>query len=161
MHKKYMPSLMPSNELLINAIDEEEENHGSLRYHEKTTTFPLQLILKLNMLFEIYSYNYDSQNGLGNGVDGIIKAYAKTHKGYFLWIKFYDIHIGHQQAIRLYSLYSIEMSSESIPILHIAKPISTNSKTFNLKIPPKKSNSTCVCMYNTQIIGCDVQKCCI
>jgi hypothetical protein len=33
MHHKYMLSLMLDNELLINAINEEEENHDNVPYH--------------------------------------------------------------------------------------------------------------------------------
>jgi hypothetical protein len=80
MHNKSMLLLMPGNEILINAIDEEEENHGGVSYHQHTTTFPSQLVIKLNMLVEIYACNYDSQDGLVNGADGIIKAYTKTDK---------------------------------------------------------------------------------
>ena len=35
-----MLSLMPRNELLINAIDEEEDDRGGVRQHEHTTTLP-------------------------------------------------------------------------------------------------------------------------
>jgi hypothetical protein len=89
-HNKHMLSLIPGNEISINAIDEEEENHGNVSYHQHTTTFPSQLVIKLNMLAEIYACNYDSQDGLVNGVDGIIKAYTKTNKVDVIWIKFYD-----------------------------------------------------------------------
>jgi hypothetical protein len=46
--------------------------------HEHKTTLPLQLVLKLEMLVEIYVLNYDSWDGLVNGVDGILKGYMKT-----------------------------------------------------------------------------------
>jgi hypothetical protein len=62
--------------------------------HEHTTTLPLLLVLKLKMLVEIYSYNYDSQDGLVNGADGILKGYMKTLKLDVLWIKFREPHIG-------------------------------------------------------------------
>jgi hypothetical protein len=39
-----------------------------------------KLVLKLDMLVEIYACNYDSQDGLVNGADGILKAYTKTKK---------------------------------------------------------------------------------
>jgi hypothetical protein len=63
MHNKYMLSLMPGNDIIINSIDLEEENHGNVPCHQHTTTFPLQLVLKLDMLVEIYACNYDSQDG--------------------------------------------------------------------------------------------------
>jgi hypothetical protein len=51
------------------------------------------------MLVEIYACNYDSQDGLVNGADGIIKTYTKTNKVDVIWIKFYDPHIGHFKPI--------------------------------------------------------------
>jgi hypothetical protein len=59
MHKKYMISLMHGNDIIINSIDLEEDNHGNVPCHQHTTTFPLQLVLKLDMLVEIYACNYD------------------------------------------------------------------------------------------------------
>jgi hypothetical protein len=78
MHNNHMLSLMLGDDMIINSIDLKEENHGNVPHHEHTTTLPLQLVLKLEMLVEIYSCNYDSQDGLVNGVDGILKGYTKT-----------------------------------------------------------------------------------
>jgi hypothetical protein len=60
MHNRYMLSLMFGDDIIINSIDLEEDNHGNVPHHEHTTTLPLQLVLKLDMLVEIYSCNYDS-----------------------------------------------------------------------------------------------------
>jgi hypothetical protein len=38
LHNKHMLSIMPSNKLLINAIDEEEEYHGNVPHHQHTST---------------------------------------------------------------------------------------------------------------------------
>jgi exonuclease III len=134
MHNKHMLLLIPGNEISIKAIDEEEENHGNVSYHQHTTTFPSELVIKLNMLAEIYACNYDSQDGLVNGADGIIKAYTKTDKVDVIWIKFYDSNIGHRQANKLAYLYRPEISQDWIPILRIAKPMSLTSNTTQLKI---------------------------
>jgi hypothetical protein len=67
-----MLSLMPGDDIIINSIDLEEDNHGNVPHHEHTTTLPLKLVLKVDMLVEIYACNYDSQDGLVNG------AYGKT-----------------------------------------------------------------------------------
>jgi exonuclease III len=134
LHNKHMLSIMPGNELLINAIDEEEENHGNVPHHQHTSTLPSQLVIKLNMLVEIYACNYDSQDGLVNGADGIVKAYTKKDKVDVLWIKFYDPHIGHSQSNKLAHLYTMDISNEWIPILRIAKPLSTTKNTSHLKI---------------------------
>jgi hypothetical protein len=80
LHNKHMLSIMPGNELLINAIDEEEEYHGNVPHHQHTSTLPSQLVIKLNMLVEIYACNYDSQDGLVNGADGIVKAYIQKRQ---------------------------------------------------------------------------------
>ena len=73
-----MLSIFPGDEIVVNAIDNLEENHGNVHFHVHTSTFPLQIVLKLNMLVEIYVGNYDSQDGIVNGADGIMKAYTKT-----------------------------------------------------------------------------------
>jgi hypothetical protein len=78
MHSRFMPSLMLGDDIIINSIDLEEENHGNVPRHEHTTTLPLQLVLKVDILVEIYACNYDSQDGLVNGADGILKGYTKT-----------------------------------------------------------------------------------
>jgi hypothetical protein len=79
MHNRYMLSLMPGDDIIINSIDLEEYHHVNVPHHEHTTTLqPFQLVLKLDMLVEIYVCNYDSQDGLVNGADGILKDYNKT-----------------------------------------------------------------------------------
>ena len=85
---------MPRDDIIINSIDLEEHNHENVPHHEHTDTLPLQIVLKLEMLVEIYACNYDSQDGLVNGADGILKGYMKTLKLDVLWIKFREPHIG-------------------------------------------------------------------
>jgi hypothetical protein len=60
MHNRYMLLLMLGDDIIINSIDLEEDNHGIVPRHEHTTTLPLQLVMKLDMLVEIYACNYDS-----------------------------------------------------------------------------------------------------
>jgi hypothetical protein len=52
-----------------------------------------------------------------NGADGILKAYTKIEKVDILWIKFHDLHIGHQKAKKLSYLYNSNTSHEWTPIL--------------------------------------------
>jgi hypothetical protein len=59
-HNNHMFSLMLGDDIIINSIDLEEDNHGNLPRHEHLVTLPLQLVLKLEMLVEIYACNYDS-----------------------------------------------------------------------------------------------------
>jgi ATP-dependent DNA helicase PIF1 len=133
-HNSHMLSLMPGDDIIINSIDLEEDNHGNVPRHEHSVTLPLQLVLKLEMLVEIYAYNYDSQDGLVNGADGILKGYTKTKKVDVLWIKFHEPHIGKRQASKLSYLYNSNTGSDWTPILRISKPVSTSTKTGQLKI---------------------------
>ena len=48
-----MLSIVPRDEIFINAIDQEEENHGDFPSHLHTTMLPSQIVVKLNMLVEI------------------------------------------------------------------------------------------------------------
>jgi len=50
IHNNHMLSLMLGDDMIINSIDLKEENHGNVPHHEHTTTLPLQLVLKLEML---------------------------------------------------------------------------------------------------------------
>ena len=117
MNNRNMLLLMSGNDIIINSIDLEEDNHGNVPRHEHTTTLPLQLVLKLEMLVEIYACNYDSQDGLVNGADGILKGYMKTNKLDVFWIKFHEPHIGKQQVSKLSYLYNSNTRSDWTPIL--------------------------------------------
>jgi hypothetical protein len=77
-HNSHMLSLMPGDDIIINSIDLEEDNHGNVPRHEHLVTLPSHLALKLKMLVETYACNYDSRDGLVNGVDGILKGYMRT-----------------------------------------------------------------------------------
>ena len=107
---------MPGDDIIINSIDLEEDNHGNVPRHEHSVTLPFQLVLKLEMLVEIYACNYDSQDGLVNSADGILKGYMKTKKMDVLWIKFHEPHIGKRQARKLAYLYNSNTASDWTPI---------------------------------------------
>lgn len=128
-YNKKMFSLVLGDEVFINANDNLEENDGNVHCHLHISTLPLQIILKLNMLIEIYSTNYGSQDGLVNGVDGIMKAYTKTKDFDVKWIKFNDSNIGHDQEKKLAFLYIDHISKYWTPIPQITKPISSTMKT--------------------------------
>ena len=86
------------------------------------------------MLVETYTGNYDSQDGLVNGANGIIKAYVKLDNFDVIWIKFHDERVGRRQAHKFSFLYSKEISSDWTPILRTTKPVYVLAKTGNLKI---------------------------
>ena len=67
---------MPKNEIVIDAIDEDEENHRNVPYQSHMAILAPWLVLKLNILVEICAGNYDSQDGIVNGDDRIIKSYT-------------------------------------------------------------------------------------
>jgi hypothetical protein len=134
MHNKKMLMLMPGKEIIINAIDENEENNGNFPTHQHTAILPSHLLIKLNMLVEMYACNYDAADGLVNGADGIVKAYTHTDKVDVLWIKFHDPNIGHPQSRKLGHLYTSEIVHDWTPILRISKPISTSTKIGQLNI---------------------------
>jgi hypothetical protein len=43
MNNRYMLSLMHGDDIIINSIDLEEDNHGNVPRHEHTSALPLQL----------------------------------------------------------------------------------------------------------------------
>ena len=45
MHNKHMLLLIPRNEISIKTIDEEEENHGNVSYHQHRDTLPSELVI--------------------------------------------------------------------------------------------------------------------
>jgi hypothetical protein len=116
MHNIQMLFLMPGDDIVINSIHLEEDNHGKVPRHENLVTLPLQLVLKLEMLVEIYAYNYDSQDGSVNGTNGILKGYMKTEKLDVLWIKFHEPHIGKRQKNKLSYLYNSNTGNDWTPI---------------------------------------------
>jgi len=112
-----MLSLMPGDQITINAIDLVEDNIDNVPCHQHTTTFPLQRVLKLGMLVEIYACNYDLQHCLVNGADAILKSYTTKDEVYVLWFNYHDPHIGHRQANKLGYLYNSNTSHDWTPIL--------------------------------------------
>ena len=41
---------------------------------------PTRILVKQNMLVELYASNYNIEDGLVNGVDGIFKVYTRKNK---------------------------------------------------------------------------------
>jgi len=61
------------NELLIilDAIDKSNSNKISFVAYKKTMRLPTRVLIKCNVLVELYLGNYNTKYGLVNGVDGI------------------------------------------------------------------------------------------
>ena len=104
--------------------------------YSHTTTLPSQICLKPNILVELYAGNYNVQDGLVNGSDGIFKAYTAQNNIDIVWIKFNDPSIGHHQRKKLAQCYSTIIDKDWVPIQRIARPI--QKITTNKKITIRK-----------------------
>ena len=82
----------------------------------------------------MYAWNYDAQDGLVNGVDGIVKLYTHTDKVDVLWIKFHDPNICHRQSRKLDSLYTSYRAHDWIPISGNTKAMPMSPNMVHLKI---------------------------
>ncbi|XP_059077054.1 uncharacterized protein LOC131876217 [Cryptomeria japonica] len=131
IHNNNMLSIIPGELIVLNAIDEQEENNNAICLYNHTTALPTQINLKPNILVEIFAGNYNTQDSLVNGSDGIFKAYTKHQDFDIIWIKFNDSKIGQQQKKKLAHCYVQHIDKDWVPILRVAKPIQkilTNTK---------------------------------
>ena len=71
---------------------------------------------------EIIAGNYNTQDGLVNGLDGIFRAYTKEENVDIVCIEFHDPKIGMQQKNRLAQYYNEFTERKWVPILQIARP---------------------------------------
>lgn len=69
-----MLSIILDELIVLNAIDEQKENNNGIRLYSHTTALPPQIKLKPNILIEIFVGNYNTQDDLVNGSEGIFKA---------------------------------------------------------------------------------------
>ena len=119
---------MHEDEIMISAIDMEEDNNGDMSFHQQKNTFPMLLVLKFDMLVKIHACNYDSWDGLVNGAYGLVKEYTQTNSTNVLWIRFHDPLIGHRQEHKLVYLYNIDTPCDWTLVLCIEKAISMIEK---------------------------------
>ena len=55
--------------------------------YEKSISLPAQILLKSNMLIELFAGNYNIEDGLVNGADGIFSTYTRNkNELYIIWI---------------------------------------------------------------------------
>ena len=102
-----------------------------IQLYSHTTTLPIELHVKEGVLVEIYSGNYNTQDGIVNGSDDIFKLYSTIDDNDIVWIKFNDAKFGHKQRTKYIAYYNDEIEEDWIPILRITRPIlkiSTNKK---------------------------------
>jgi hypothetical protein len=64
------------------------------------------------MLVELFVRNYDTLDGLVNGVDGTFKYFTQTSSKSFIWIEFYNSKIGKKTRNKNLHIY------EQFPIIN-------------------------------------------
>ena len=98
------------------------------------------------MLIELYSRNYNTNDGLVNGFYGIFKDYINHENFDIVWIKFSDPNVGQEQKIKYAIYYNQYINKEWIPIVQITRliqKIATSKKiTIRKQFPIQLA---CVC----------------
>ena len=93
-------------------------NQVTMLTYEKTISLPARILVKQNMLVELYAGNYNIEDGLVNGADGIFKAYTRKDNYIdVIWIEFTNLVIGQAQRNKHYKLYEKSIQSSWTPIL--------------------------------------------
>ncbi len=66
-------------------------------FHSKLSNLPFQtlglhykILVKKKMLVELCARNYETSDGLVNGVDGTFEDFIKSISKYFVWIHFHN-----------------------------------------------------------------------
>ncbi|KAH9323082.1 hypothetical protein KI387_017721, partial [Taxus chinensis] len=95
--------------------------------YSKTVELPQHIELKVNMLVELFAGNYDIQDGLVNGSDGVFKTYTTTDGLDAVWIKFNDPSIGKQQRSKHPQLTTLPAELDWTPIVRVARPLHRTS----------------------------------
>ncbi|XP_059070801.1 uncharacterized protein LOC131860407 [Cryptomeria japonica] len=116
-HNNKMLTKLPGETIVLNALDEQETNIDTIRLYDHTTTLPSEIHVKPNILVEIYAGNYNTQDGLVNGSDGIFKIYTKHNHIDIIWIDFNDPTVGIQQRKKLAPYYNPTIQTNWTPIL--------------------------------------------
>jgi len=70
---------------------------------------PSKILVKQNVLVELYVGNYNIEDGLVNGADGAFRLYTNSTEGIdVVWIEFLDLDIGKLQRSKFHVLYDKE-----------------------------------------------------
>ena len=90
-HNTKMLSLTHGEQIVLNAKDEHETMGTNFYAYEKTIVLPSKIFMKKYMSVELYAGNYNTQDGLVNGAEGIFKRYTRCNSEYdMVWIHFPD-----------------------------------------------------------------------
>jgi hypothetical protein len=117
-HNDQMLSIVNEELVILDVIDEHEIYRDTMVTYEKAIALPTRILLKRNMLVELYDRNYNIEDRLVNGVDGIFKEYTKQDKDVdVVWIEFADTTIGKSQKNKHSQLYQQGIQQAWTPIL--------------------------------------------
>lgn len=83
------------------------------------------------MLVELYAGNYNTNDGLVNGAEGIFKFYSSND---VVWIEFSCTDIGKEQRNKYKELYETNILPSWTPILRIAKPLAMSNNKLEMTI---------------------------
>ena len=123
-HNEQMLSQVDEELIILQAIDGVENNQENFPAYEKTTTLPSKILVKRNILVELYARNYNIEDGLVNGADGAMRSYSYGKKEMdVIWIEFVDPAVGKMQREKFHELYDNNISPSWTPIFRVAKPL--------------------------------------
>ena len=60
--------------ICLEAIDQQQFSNEMFMRYEKSSSLPAQILLKSNMLLELFAGNYNIEYGLVNGSNGIFRT---------------------------------------------------------------------------------------
>lgn len=95
-HNERMLSLMKKEENILNSYDITVDSTNINHNKQIKLQFPSSIVLKENMLVELIGRNYNIQDGLVNGVEGIFRG-STTFENGAIWIEFIDPFVGTTQ----------------------------------------------------------------
>lgn len=100
-HNQKILSTLPGELLIINAVDEHDNTVPIEQLYKHSANLANQIMLKEDILIEIYGGNYDIKDSLINGSDGQFKSYTQTSDVDVIWVEFNNQHIGRSQNTKL------------------------------------------------------------
>jgi len=87
---------MKKEENILNSYDITVDSTNINHNKQIKLQFPSSIVLKENMLVELIGRNYNIQDGLVNGVEGIFRG-STTFENGAIWIEFIDPFVGTTQ----------------------------------------------------------------
>lgn len=98
IHNAKMLSLTKGEQIMLVAIDNYELPGSSYFAFDKTISLPSTITVKQNMLVELYAGNYNTNDGLVNGAEGIFKSYSSNNNRLdIVWIDFQTQKLGNNK----------------------------------------------------------------